>query len=194
MATITPKGIWRGYIKFVDKNVENNKSEEPIKIFEKNRTLQSAPKISFDNNGQTIPTKPKIPVLYTLIEVKNAARTINKILYKIACFSDENISFESSLKRLSLGIKIPKNKRVDINKIKRDFIETSAFVKPPVKIKVIAYAFVGFVKIKKDIIELTKRLTDKPIKISFDIENFEKPLSAITKNALIIAPKNPNRE
>ena len=40
---------------------ENNKRDEPIKMFAKNKILQSEPKINFVNNGQIIPTKPNIP-------------------------------------------------------------------------------------------------------------------------------------
>ena len=48
--------------------------------------------------------------------------------------------------------------------------------------------------IKKEITELVKTLIDRPIKMSFVIENFENPLIKITKNAIMIEPKKPKKE
>ena len=63
---------------------ENNKRDEPSNIFVKNSSLKSLPKINFESNGHIIPTNPKIPALYTLIDVKKAAKITNIILYLFA--------------------------------------------------------------------------------------------------------------
>ena len=73
-------------------------------------------------------------------------------------------------------------------------MEISALLNPPLNMSVIAYALSGFVNIKNEIIEPANRFKDKPINISLETENLEKPLRVITINAQIIAPKKPNNE
>lgn len=46
---------------FAARKFENNKRVEPVRIFAKNKTLESLPKSNLVNNGQIIPAKPKIP-------------------------------------------------------------------------------------------------------------------------------------
>ena len=69
-----------GYIMFTDKKFENNKRVEPRRILAKNKILQSPPKSILVSSGQMIPIKPSIPALNTLIEVKNAAIIIKRML------------------------------------------------------------------------------------------------------------------
>lgn len=116
------------------------------------------------------------------------------MLYIFALFWDLKTSLESSLRAFNFGIKIAQRVIADKNNITSSLFEISALENPPVRISVIEYAFDGFVSIKKDIMELANKFTDKPIKISFVMENFEKPLNAITSTAAINAPKNPNKE
>lgn len=177
-----------------DKKFETRSKVEPHKIFAKNNTLQSAPKSSLEKTGQIIPTKPKIPALNTLREVKSEAKIIKIILNLSASFPVLKASPVSSLKTFNFGINKAQIIITIIKRSKSSLFEISALLNPPVKINVIAYDFVGFISIKQAIKELTKRLKDKPIRINFVIENFEKPLNAITKIALISAPKKPKRE
>ena len=109
-------------------------------------------------------------------------------------FKELNVKAESILNRFNLGISIIQIIKAIANKVVSKLLDISAELKPPDNINVRAYAFSAFVRIKKAIIELAKILTDNPMRISLEIENFENPLKQITKTDVNNAPINPNNE
>ena len=119
---------------------------------------------------------------------------MNTILYKLTLVPELKISLLSSLIAFNFGTNNPHRIIADINNDTKTLLETSALENPPVKIRVIAYDFKGFNKIRKDIKAPVKRFTDNPIKISLVMENFENPLRIITRAAANKAPKKPNKE
>lgn len=117
---------------------ENNKRDEPSNIFVKNNNLISFPKINLESSGHIIPTNPKIPALYTLIDVKKAAKITNIMLYLFAVDWFLNISLLSSLKAFSFGIKIEQIIIDKINNAIKKLSKISLLENPPVRIRVIS--------------------------------------------------------